>query len=1250
MAGGCTSHVGRVSVGDPVDVASGTMFKEWTDLALPGLLPLMVGRAYSTAMIATPGVPDLLGPGWRLNFQTHLRATLEGYVVCTPDGGEQHVQDPDGRLSGGGRLIDPAGQLELRRLPDGRTMLIRFASDRDALELLFVPFGTSRIAQLSCIRINPATRIDLHYDTAGRLERATHARTRLSVRFSYHRHGRLAAAKLEGTDEIWIRYDYDDALQLAKVSAREGVLWRYDYDAAGRMVEEQGPAGGVRRFAYDSKSRCVHAVGSAGYEERWLSFDEAKRTTAVRDSLGFTTHYEWNERGQVTKVVTPMGAVIEQRYDEHGRLVEHIDAGGTAARREYDALGRFAAVHFPDGRSVKLRHDDEHRTVELVDWNDEHWHSFYDERGNRVRVEEPTGATWRRKFDEADDIVELVDPLGNVLTFVRDHAGRMIGRRDWAGQPWRVGYDRLGWIVSETDPLGNTTVNERDVHGRVVRVRYPDARVWEYGHDVAGRRVLSRAPDGTEVRDRFNVCGQLLVSEQPDGSRVEFRWGTEPGQLLEIRDARGRSYRREYDPDDRIVLESFWDGRTVGYEYDGVGRNTCVVDHLQRRTQYAYDFYGNLTKRVGWDGEEVAYEYDGNRLPVKVVRGGHVLELERDSYGNIVAEIQDGFRVESSFDLLRRRTALRSEAGAMVDYGWGPTTCERVAVSGQAVTFARDALGRERVRELPGGGRIEQEVDSLGRMLAQRIRAGERAMLERRWYYDKFGHLAGLDDSVGGGARYHHDARGRLTAVVRRDGPTELFAWDATDNRTWSASLPPEFRRDPALEQQVTEMIGELAREHRLAPVSEAALADMGASATQYSHGDGNRLIGSSSTRGRMMCEYDEDGRMVRKHVLDSTTRRTWTFEWSAFGELLAVVTPDAARWSYEYDGLGRRVRRSGPGVDVRYVWDGLELLHELVGAAAETTWVHNPNGYGPIAVVGSDIEFAVNDVLGRTLEWVHGSGEVVWRSAATTWGEEPAPAANDNRRFPGQYHDPETGFHYNFYRYYDPQLGRYLSADPIGLAGGFNEYTYVTSPIEMIDPMGLSRAIPGGGPFVHNGDPNSRVVTGAPRQSPLSPGPSHNVPGSKCLATVGTPDGSQRLGFVSGVPDGTSLPNPSPPTRTGGPMQGEPFNGPDSVHPAVQNHTSGGGNGNWAHAEMHAMSFLLNNSAAFQGLHLQLVIDRAPCRTGANGLGSCDSELRHLLGIAAGPPHNLHVDVLYRGEDGNLHPYPAPHGGGPCG
>ncbi|WP_269749315.1 RHS repeat-associated core domain-containing protein, partial [Burkholderia ubonensis] len=92
-------------------------------------------------------------------------------------------------------------------------------------------------------------------------------------------------------------------------------------------------------------------------------------------------------------------------------------------------------------------------------------------------------------------------------------------------------------------------------------------------------------------------------------------------------------------------------------------------------------------------------------------------------------------------------------------------------------------------------------------------------------------------------------------------------------------------------------------------------------------------------------------------------------------------------------------------------------------------------------------------------------SGKVVWLGRYRAWGGEktiwtPQPErheAGNPIRFQGQYHDDETGLHYNRYRYYDPSCGRFISKDPIGLAGGLNVYQYASNPVEWIDPRGLS-------------------------------------------------------------------------------------------------------------------------------------------------------------------------------------------------
>jgi RHS repeat-associated protein len=99
-------------------------------------------------------------------------------------------------------------------------------------------------------------------------------------------------------------------------------------------------------------------------------------------------------------------------------------------------------------------------------------------------------------------------------------------------------------------------------------------------------------------------------------------------------------------------------------------------------------------------------------------------------------------------------------------------------------------------------------------------------------------------------------------------------------------------------------------------------------------------------------------------------------------------------------------------------------------------------------------------DHLGTPQELTDYSGEIMWSAKYRAYGNLAALDVNevDNPlRFQGQYFDAETGLHYNRHRYYNPVAGRFLTPDPIKLAGGLNSYQYVPNPTGWVDPLGLN-------------------------------------------------------------------------------------------------------------------------------------------------------------------------------------------------
>jgi RHS repeat-associated protein len=114
---------------------------------------------------------------------------------------------------------------------------------------------------------------------------------------------------------------------------------------------------------------------------------------------------------------------------------------------------------------------------------------------------------------------------------------------------------------------------------------------------------------------------------------------------------------------------------------------------------------------------------------------------------------------------------------------------------------------------------------------------------------------------------------------------------------------------------------------------------------------------------------------------------------------------------------------------------------------------------------VGSEYYFYQNDHLGTPQKMAAVNGAVVWSAKYSSFGEatiDGSSTITSNLRFPGQYYDQETGLNYNWFRYYDPKIGRYLQADPIGLVGGINLFAYAwINPVNYIDFTGQKWCTP---------------------------------------------------------------------------------------------------------------------------------------------------------------------------------------------
>jgi RHS repeat-associated protein len=213
---------------------------------------------------------------------------------------------------------------------------------------------------------------------------------------------------------------------------------------------------------------------------------------------------------------------------------------------------------------------------------------------------------------------------------------------------------------------------------------------------------------------------------------------------------------------------------------------------------------------------------------------------------------------------------------------------------------------------------------------------------------------------------------------------------------------------------------------------------------------------------------YDANGNLTQK--VDGAD--TWGYEWYADDRLARVTKNSVEQARFVYDGHGRRYQKIAGGVTTTYAYDGEDILRESLSSGTIYRYAHGPGVDKPLARrdQSGDDTFYHADHLGSIVKTTNSSGATASTRRYDLYGNLEQGATESGYTFTGREHDPETGLYYYRARYYDPQVGRFLSEDPSGLAGGINLFVYVLNrPVTSFDPFGLKQD-----PYNYDADPET--------------------------------------------------------------------------------------------------------------------------------------------------------------------------------
>ena len=540
------------------------------------------------------------------------------------------------------------------------------------------------------------------------------------------------------------------------------------------------------------------------------------------------------------------------------------------------------------------------------------------------------------------------------------------------------------------------------------------------------------------------------------------------GNLVAITDPNGHTTRSAYDPGQRLTGRTDALGGDTAFAHDALGRVIEVTAPNGAVTAFIHDSLGRLLTESSPDRGDLVYTHDtDDRLLTRTDARGITATYSYDALDRLVAVRYPDPAEDISLAYddcpfgIGRLCAREDESGryAFAYDAYGNLTRQEYTTEGitYVTTYAYDAAHRLVMLGYPGGRQVQFAYDAVGRLseVATTVGGNPRALASAvTWRAD--GRLSGR--SFGNGLRETraYDARGQLLAqtlgtetttyaydpagnLLVRSLPGADHGWDydaldrvirdRLDTRERSYAYDPNHNRLDALIEGVPEAYSYAPASNRLTAIATPAtsrvltldaagnLTDDGAGQT-FTYNQAGRLARAETATGITRYRYNALGLRTHKEGMANGV-----FHYDTGGRLLAETTPD-----------GHLIRS--------YVWFGDEPLAQLDGALdAETpTYLHTDHLATPR--LGTDQ-----------------AGIPVWRWESPAFGDAPPSLQlrTVNLRFPGQYFDQETGLHQNWYRDYDPQTGRYVEADPIGLGGGMNTYTYVeNSPLIYSDPKGL--------------------------------------------------------------------------------------------------------------------------------------------------------------------------------------------------
>ena len=1044
---------------DPINIATGEMFVFAEDFFANGRGPaLKLSRTYRSQ---TP-FSGLFGYGWRSAYDVNLTEDTNGSVIIfdkdgvgryfTPDtsGGytasagnhDTLVKNADGTFT----VTDKHGLVTTYN-QDGRMSTI---TDRNGNTLTFA--YDPGAAEGSYIRDAGGRRIMLTLDSNGRIQSAQDPAGRL------------------------VQYGYDANGNLTTITDPSGHITHYVYDANHNITEMANVNGHKTYFAYDNEDRAVMNWQDGDVNKVALSFDSDTQTT-VTDALGHSTVYEFNEYGLVTLMTDPLGNTTTTAWDENLNRTSTTDSRGNTTVFEYDNKGNLTKVTNALGHQTLFSYTSGFNLLNsATDALGNTTNYTYDAQGNLLSLTDALGYTMQMAYDTHGSLTSSTDALGHASFFEYDSFGQLVKTTDALSNTTLSAYDAAGNNISITDAKGATTSFQYNTLNRLMQIDFADGTNVSYSYDAFGNRLSATDQKFQTTINTYDPYERLSQTADALGGAAVYTYD-KLGNILALTDASSHTTNYAYDANGRLSSETTPLGHTTSYSYDEVGNLVSKVDANGHTITYTYDALNRLTRVEYPDGTNVSYAYDALGRQVSMTDSHGTINYTYDALGRLLSVDgpQTGDTINYTYDALGNRTAMTTQDGQTVTYTYdGLNRLEGVTDDEGITLYSYDALFNITSITYPNGASVRYTYDVMNRPLGVVNRdVGDNDKASFAYTYDAAGMVTKISREDGTFTKYRYDALNRLARETKKESKKGKKGAEEKIKYDYQYTYDPMGNRRELIKHKEDEDDKQ---------ITETYSYDTGSrllSLTRNKEKDGQSVLLATVHYG-----YDNNGNRISKEETgfddDKPETQITYYSYDHENRLTNLEyigdsdEDDILNASFAYDGNGIRTKAVEGGKVARYYYDGLNVLFEKDAAGlAQKSYTRGlgfPGGIGRLVSMkryeydedeGEEAEAKIHyyhyDALGSVRALSNQNGKLTADFDYDAFGNGRNNKKWNTCRFSSKEFEDHANLYYFGVRYYDPEIGRWLTPDPLGFIDGPNRYLYVANnPLNFIDPWGL--------------------------------------------------------------------------------------------------------------------------------------------------------------------------------------------------